>query len=69
MNLTSKTPSNVQISVKGNFPVKTSEISLVFHNLIHSRFIGLEEGFNPNNKPFFKGSNKNSKNEYWTYSK
>ena len=26
MNLTSKTPSNVWISIKGNFPIKTSEV-------------------------------------------
>ena len=40
MNLTSKTPSNVRISIKGNFPIKTSEVLFVFHNLIYSRFIG-----------------------------
>ena len=50
MNLTSKTPSNVRISIKGNFPIKTSEVLLVFHNLIYSMMIGLVEGFNPKNK-------------------
>ena len=30
MNLTSKTPSNVQISFKGNFLIKTSEVLLVY---------------------------------------
>ena len=50
MNLTSKTPSNIPISIKGNFPIKTSEVLLVFHNLIYSRFIGLLESFNPKNK-------------------
>ena len=50
MNLTSKTPSNVRISIKGNFPIKTSEDLLVFHNLIYSRFIRLVESFNAKNK-------------------
>ena len=50
MNLTSKTPSNVPISIKGNFPIKVSEVLLVFHNLMYSRFIGLLESFNPKNK-------------------
>ena len=47
MNLTSKTPSDVRISIKGNFPIKTSEVLLVFHDLICARFIGLVESFNP----------------------
>ena len=64
MNLTSKTPSNVQISVKGNLTIKASEILFVFHNVIYSRFIGLVESFNPKSKLFFKRSNKNSKNGY-----
>ena len=34
MNLTSKRPRNVRISIKGNFPIKTPEVSLVFHNVI-----------------------------------
>ena len=50
MNLTSKAPSNARIPIKGNFPIKTSEVSLVFHNLIYSRFIGQVESFNPKNK-------------------
>ena len=50
MNLTSKTPSNVQISIKENFPIKTSEVLFVFHNLIDSKFIGLVESFNSKNK-------------------
>ena len=50
MNLTSKTPSNVRISIKGNFLIKTSEVLLVFHNALYSRFIGLVESFNPKNK-------------------
>ena len=50
MNLTSKTPSNVGISIKGNWPIKTSEVLLVFHNLIYGRFIGLVEIFYPKNK-------------------
>ena len=50
MNLTSKTPSNVRISIKGNFPIKTSEDLLVFHNLIYSRFIRLVGSFNAKNK-------------------
>ena len=58
MNLTSKTPSNVRISIKGNFPIKTSEDLLVFHNLIYSRFIRLVESFNAKNKQSFKGSKK-----------
>ena len=67
MNLTSKTPSNVWVSIKGNFPIKTSGDISVFHNLMYSRFIGLVENFNPKNKEFFKGSDKNSENGYWTY--
>ena len=31
MDLTSKTPSNVRISIKGNFTIKTSEVLLVFY--------------------------------------
>ena len=46
MNLASKTTSNIRISVKGNFPIKKSEVLLVFHNVIYSRFIGLVESFN-----------------------
>ena len=64
MNLTSKTPSNVQISVKGNLMIKASEILFVFHNVIYSRFIGLVESFNPKSKLFFKRSKENSKNGY-----
>ena len=64
MNLTNRTPSNVQMSIKGNFLIETSGVLLVFHNLMYSRFIGLVENFNPKNKEFFKGSNKNSKNGY-----
>ena len=45
MNLTSKTPSNVRISIKGNCPIKNSEVLLVFHNQIYPRFIGLVEIF------------------------
>ena len=63
-NLTSKTLSNVRMSIKGNFTIKTSGVLLVFHNLMYSRFIGQAENFNPKNKEFFKGSNKNSKNGY-----
>ena len=50
MNLTSKTPSNIRISIKGNFSIKMSEVLLVFYNLIYSSFIGLVESFNPKNK-------------------
>ena len=64
MNLTSKTPSNVRMSIKGNFPIETSGVLLVFHNLMYSRFIGLVENFSCKNIEFFKGSNKNSKNGY-----
>ena len=49
---------------KENFPIQTSEILLVFHNRIYSMFNRLVESFNPKNKHFLKGSNKNSKNEY-----
>ena len=52
------------MSIKGNFTIKTSGVLLVFHNLTYSRFIGQVENFNPKNKEFFKGSNKNSKNRY-----
>ena len=54
----------MNLTIKGNFPIKTSEVFLVFYNLIYSRSIGLVESFNPRNKYFFKGSNKNSKNGY-----
>ena len=56
LNLTSNTASNVWISVKGNFLIKTSEVFLMFYKLIYSRFIGLLESFNPKNKQLFKGS-------------
>ena len=49
LNLGSKAPSNVQISIKGNFPIKTYEVLLVFYN-VYSRIIGLVESFNPKNK-------------------
>ena len=52
------------MSIKGNFTIKTSGVLLVFHNLMYSKFIGQVENFNPKNKEFFKGSNKNSKNRY-----
>ena len=45
MSLTSKTASNVRMSIKGNFPIETSGVLLVFHNLMYSRFIGLVENF------------------------
>ena len=48
--VTSKTPSNIRISSKGNSLIKTSEVLLVFYKLILSRFIGLVESFNPKNK-------------------
>ena len=35
MNLTSKKPSNIRISIKGNFLIKPSEVLLVFYNLIY----------------------------------
>ena len=50
MNLTSKTPSNVRISVIGNFPSKMCEVLFVFHNVIYPKFIRLVESFNPKNK-------------------
>ena len=50
MNLTSKKPSNIRISIKGNFLIKPSEVLLVFYNLIHPRFIGIVENVNPKNK-------------------
>ena len=50
MDLKSKTPSNVRITIKGNFPIKTSEDLLVFHNVIYSRFIRLVESVNTKNK-------------------
>ena len=46
MNLVSKTPSHVGISIKANFPSKTSEVLFV----IYSWFIGLAESFNTKNK-------------------
>ena len=46
MNLISKTPSHVGISIKANFPSKTSEVLFV----IYSWFIGLAESFNTKNK-------------------
>ena len=48
MNLINKTPSNVRMSIKGNFPIEMSGVLLVFHNLMYSRFIRLVENFNPN---------------------
>ena len=69
MNLTIKTTSNTRLSIKGNFPIKTSEDLFVFHNVIYSRFIELLESFHPKTKQFFKGCNKNSKYGYWTYSR
>ena len=50
MNLTIKAPRNVRISIKRNLPIKTSEVLLVFHNVIYTMFIGLVEIFNPKNK-------------------
>ena len=50
MNLTSKKPSNIRISIKGNFLIKPSEVLLVFYNLIYPRFIGIVENVNPKNK-------------------
>ena len=64
MNLTIKTTSNTRLSIKGNFPIKTSEDLFVFHNVIYSRFIELLESFHPKTKQFFKGCNKNSKYGY-----
>ena len=64
MNLTSKTPSKVRMLIKGSFPIETSGLLFVFHNLMYSRLIGLVENFNPKNKEFFKGSNENSENGY-----
>ena len=43
MNLTA---SNVRLSIKANFPIKTSEVLCAFRNVIYSRFIGLVESFN-----------------------
>ena len=63
-----KTPSYVRIS-KGNFLIRPSEVLSVFYKLISSSFIGLVKSFNPKNKKSFKGSDTNSKNEYWIYSK
>ena len=56
MNLTNKTPSNVRISIKRNFPIETPGVLLVFHNLMYSRFVGLVENFKPKSKEFFKGN-------------
>ena len=50
MNLIGKTPSNVRISIKWNFPIKTSKVLLVSYKLIYYRFIGLVESFNPKYK-------------------
>ena len=50
MNLKSKTPRTVRISIKRNFPIKMSEVLLMFHNLTYSRFFGLVETLNPKNK-------------------
>ena len=50
MNLASKTPSNVRISVIGNFPIKMCEVLFVFHNVIYPKFIRLVESFNPKNE-------------------
>ena len=50
--------------IKGSFPIETSGVLFVFHNLMYSRLIGLVENFNPKNKEFFKGSNENSENGY-----
>ena len=47
MNLTSKTPSNVRISIKGNFSIETSGVLSVLDNVMNSRFIGLVKNFNP----------------------
>ena len=41
MNLTSKTPSNVRMSIKGNFSIETSGVLSVLDNVMNSRFIGL----------------------------
>ena len=43
LNSTSKTPSNVRISLKGNVLIKTSKVLLVLYKLISSRPVG---GFN-----------------------
>ena len=63
MNLTSKIPSKVRMLIKGNFPIETSGVLFVFHNLMYSRLIGLVQ-FNSKNREFFKGSNKDSENGY-----
>ena len=68
MNLTSKTPSNVRISIKGNFSIETSGVLSVLDNVMNSRFIGLVKNLTLK-KEFFKGSNKNSKNGHWAYCK
>ena len=35
------------MSIKGNFPIKTSGVLLVFDNLMYSRFIELVENYDP----------------------
>ena len=50
MNGTKKIPSNVRILVKGNLPINTSELLLLFYNLIYFRFIQLVENLNLKNK-------------------
>ena len=52
------------MSIIGNFPIETSGVLLVFRNLMYLRFVGLVEYFDPKNKKFFKGINKNFKNGY-----
>ena len=64
LNLISKTPRNVRISIKGNFLIKASEVLLLFHKLIYSRSTGVVESFYPKNKYLFEGSNTNSEKKY-----
>ena len=64
LNLISKTPRNVRISIKGNFLIKASEVLLLFYKLIYSSSTGVVESFNPKNKYLFEGSNTNSKKKY-----
>lgn len=64
LNLKSKTPRNVRISIKGNFLIKASEVLLLFYKLIYSSSTGVVESFNPKNKYLFEGSNTNSKKKY-----
>ena len=54
MNLTSKTPSNVRMSIKGNFSIETSGVLSVLDNVMNSRFIGLVKNFNPKKKSSLK---------------